>query len=557
MTMIIALAALISPPVMTRPGPPPDTTYVGAIRELTRIIPEFMQRLQVPGASIALVDGQRVVWSRGFGHTDLTKRHQVTPETLFSLQSISKTYTAIGVLRAIDKGLLQLDDPLKKFLPAFTVRSRLGSDQADRITIRHLLSHQAGFGHEAPIGGNFDDRPTTFEDHIRSISDSWLLFPVGHHYSYSNLGIDLAGYVMQVISKKPFAAYMKDEVFTPLGMDSSTFDQVRAFRHHSIAKGHERDRIVPDLQIVIVPSGGMYSSVIDMAKFVMFELANGRVGGRQVLSLERLHEMATPQFSLVEQQGGYGLGLGVSQQYGTKMQQHGGGGYGYSTQQTWLPEYQLGVVVLTNSNSGIASSLADTAMRLMIRTKYGAIPPNPPLRLTDRPSVSVNAAALRSLEGTYKPRGGIVRFEVRDGVLHRRTSDTSTVALTARSPTEFTTQAVRFTFDIVADSVPRGVWMLSCCSLEYWSRNDGPQDPPGPARVEWAGLQGRYRTRIYGGELFTDVSVRNGYLYLSWSGGLKLTEHSPGLFFVAGDEAVQLEPRRLVIGNRPFVKVDP
>ena len=92
-----------------------------------------------------------------------------------------------------------------------------------RITLRHLLSHTAGFTHEAPNGNSFAIGKGTFESHCRSISDTWLRFPVGHHFEYSNLGVDLAGYILQRVSGLPFHAYLRRELFAPLGLTRTTF----------------------------------------------------------------------------------------------------------------------------------------------------------------------------------------------------------------------------------------------------------------------------------------------------------------------------------------------
>jgi len=546
----------------------PDAKYSSVIAELKRVIPPWMEFTASPGLSIALVDGQRRVWSAGFGYTDWTKAHPVTTRTLFSLQSISKTYTTIGVLRAVERGLIKLDAPITQYVPWFTIRSRFAEHAEQTITIRHLLSHWSGLGHEAPRGGNYDDRPVSFEDHVRSIADSWLHFPVGHHFSYSNIGIDLAGYALQAASGKPFAKYMHDEVFTPLGMDSSTYDQDLAYRNHLVAPGYVNKRKLPRLPIVIIPSGGMYSSVDDMAKFVSFALGGGKVGGRQVVPFMRLHEMTTPQFLPLEHPGGYGLGIAVSpQQYGTTVLQHGGGGYGYSACQVWVPEYQVAVIVLSNGNGGGSCAyrgggVADTALRLMIRAKYGSVPTDRQVASSARSGPSPDPTVLRRLAGTYSGTG-FLRFEAAGPLLRRRVNDTTVVALTAISPIAFTTTGVEYTFDLSDAGTPRGVWVLACCGQQHWPwtprylhRNDGPDDPPGPNHPRWATLVGRYRAQVYGDDLTIGILVRNGYLYTTWPGADRLEEHSPNLFFTSYGEPVEFEPGRMLFGNRPFVKVE-
>ena len=99
------------------------------------------------------------------------------------------------------------------YLPDFTVNSRFEEDPCDKMTLTLLLNHRAGFTHEAPMGNNYDASFTSFEDHVLSIQDTWLRFPVGERFSYSNLGIDLAGYVLQVVSGMPFHAYVQQHIF--------------------------------------------------------------------------------------------------------------------------------------------------------------------------------------------------------------------------------------------------------------------------------------------------------------------------------------------------------
>ena len=136
----------------------------------------------------------------------------VTPDTIFSVQSTSKNFTAMSVLLAVQDGLLNLDVPITTYLPDFTVHSIFEEHPERKITLRMLLSHTAGFTHEAPVGNNFDLGPVSFEDHIKSISDTWLRFPVGTGYAYSNLGIDLAGYILQKASGQPFAEYVEEKL---------------------------------------------------------------------------------------------------------------------------------------------------------------------------------------------------------------------------------------------------------------------------------------------------------------------------------------------------------
>ena len=197
--------------------------YANLLNSLSSRIQEGMKKENIPGLSIAIVDNGKIIWSNGFGFTDNSKQQPVSDSTLFSIQSVSKTYTTIGFIRASERLGIKLDDKLVRFYPAFTIKTHYGNNEIGKITFRHLLSHWAGFPHEAPLGGNYDERYASFNEHIASLSDSWMKAPVGTRYSYSNVGVDLVGYTLQIVSKKPFEQYMKAEVLEPLGMKDSTF----------------------------------------------------------------------------------------------------------------------------------------------------------------------------------------------------------------------------------------------------------------------------------------------------------------------------------------------
>ena len=128
------------------------------------------------------MDGDRVVWQQGFGSTESDARTPVTVDTIFSVQSMSKAFTVTAVMRAVQAGRLDLDVPITTYLPSFEVRSAFEPHPERRITLRMLLSHTAGFTHEAPLGNNYEPEPGDFEAHVASIADTWLRPPVGTGY---------------------------------------------------------------------------------------------------------------------------------------------------------------------------------------------------------------------------------------------------------------------------------------------------------------------------------------------------------------------------------------
>jgi CubicO group peptidase (beta-lactamase class C family) len=549
------------------PAVRPTIDYSPIIAKLKEQLPQQMAQMNVPGLAIALVDGDKLVWAEGFGTTNRGSQTKVTADTLFNLMSISKTYTATGFLIAAEKGLMKLDEPLKKYYPQFTVNSRFGADEANKITFRHLLSHHSGLKSLIPC------RDCQYADYIRSISGTWLKFPVGERYSYSNLGIHLAAYALELRSGKPFDQFMNEELFKPLGMTSSTFNYKGVASYPSVAQAHIGDRILPVVQTPMMPAVVMYSTVKDMAKFISFHLAGCKIGGKQIIGENLLKEMYTPQFPIEGQVGGYGLGILSAPLRSGTLLAHGGGGDGYRTNHMWTPEYQVGVVILTNSESGDPWTIAQAAFQQMIEAKYGpdsrTDPAKPdsrtgPAKLTDRPIITVDTKLLQQLAGTYQFsryqeafKGHLATFKVKEDALYIVTA-AHEVKLNAHSPTEFTRRGLKFTFILDEKGKPRGIQYIypsgSGSSGEFWPFNDNPDEEAGPNKKEWQDFVGEYTYKINDDTLKVSVMIKNGYLYLDRWGGLKLNEYKPGLFFTPDGEAVIFQGDRMLLDNMHYRK---
>jgi CubicO group peptidase (beta-lactamase class C family) len=304
----------------------------------------MMKKANIPGCALALVDDKEILWAEGFGTTDFKRKIPVTPETVFSIQSMSKTFTATAAMFAVSDGLVELDTPITEYLPNFTVNSKFEKRPEQKITLRFLLSHRAGFTHEAPVGNNYDTISASFEDHVLSISDTWLKFPVGQKRDYSNLGIDLAGYILQVRSGKPFTQYVKDKIFDPLNMSNSSLDMQIISENKNRAIGHQFGIKKIPLEIPMVAAGGVYTNAIDLSQFVKFHLNFGKTNSREVIDEQILSEM-------YGKTDGHCLALGKGKKHDTFYYAHGGGGFGFLTYMIWYPEYGIGAIELTNSTS--------------------------------------------------------------------------------------------------------------------------------------------------------------------------------------------------------------
>ena len=212
-----------------------------------------------------------------------------------------------------------------------------------------LLSHTAGFTHEAPVGNNNDMEPGTWETHITSISNTWLKFPVGRGHSYSNLGIDLAGLILEQVTEMPFQMYAKTHLFEPLEMQNSTFDieEIERLENRAIGQSGIFNQI-PSVT-TIMPSGGVYASANDMAQYLQFHINLGTLAGQPLLDTQLIEQMYKPHFQ-ASAVNNYGLGLYIRQgRYDAIKLLHNGGGFGFMSQMTWYPDLKIGVVWLSNS----------------------------------------------------------------------------------------------------------------------------------------------------------------------------------------------------------------
>lgn len=331
-------------------------TTESLIDKYSTLIPQEMRKQHIPGMAIAIVDNNQVVWSEGFGFTDWDHKTPITADTPFSIQSMTKSFTAAAVMLAVQDELVDLDTPINKYLPDFQINSIFEEHPEEKITLRHLLSHTAGFTFDAQVGNNNDLDAGTWQDLITSISNTWLLFPVGTRYDYSNNGINLAAHIVEVQAGMPFQQYVKTRLLDPLGMTHSTLDidAIRAMPGRAI--GHSAFfRQIPISPIMA--AGGLYTSANDMARYLLFYLNLGKVNPAtaeetQLLKADLIKTMYDGQFPVSADQG-YGLGLAFSRAQdatNTLEIQHGGGGFGFLSDMAWYPQINFGIVWLSNTS---------------------------------------------------------------------------------------------------------------------------------------------------------------------------------------------------------------
>jgi CubicO group peptidase (beta-lactamase class C family) len=512
--------------------------------KLAEWLPGQIKKAKIPGAVIAVIDDQKMIWEKTCGHIDGPGSRSVDAKTLFCVRSVSKNFTALAVLMAVQDGLVDLDTPIKEYLPGFTVRSRFGPNPEKRITLRHMLAHRAGFTHDPPLTNNLNDS-NDFLGYIKSISTTWLLSPVGYRWSYSNYGYDLAAYILQVRSGKSFARYVKEKVLDPIGMTDSSFDLESVLGRQNRARGHNVDNRHVPLRFPEIPSAGLYSNLLDMGRYVRFHLNNGIVNGRRILQVDLMKTFHSLLLALPGQRTGYGCGLFREVTGNTFSLYHPGGGRGFQSLMILYPDLKYGVVILTNLyEHNLTGIQARKIINGPIFKRYGQNPAAEP-GTEKMIKLKPYASRIRAIMGRYGDSNGYV-IQYKNGIpgiypgtdtFHPLTFYDDNGQLVGMFG-KF--REVRFLppYGNNCGSLMIVHRLFSNSNIHYFPFNDSPIDPPGPDKPGWRTYLGEYEIMWQDEPLETvRISMKNGYLYYGES---RCIEHEPGLFFLYNGEALDL-----------------
>lgn len=367
------------------PAPAQDFT---AVEQTAR---EEIARLKIPGAAIAVVKGDRVVFAKGFGVANIETGEAMRPEMVFRLGSTTKMFTAAALCGLAAEGKIDLDAPIGKVLP--WLPPRLAA-----ITANQLLSHTAGVLDSTPMYGPHDD--DALGKGIRSWTDGWLFTAPGKIFSYSNPGYWLAGYLVETLTGKPYADAMDARLFKPLGMERTTFRPLLAMTW-PLAQGHDTLAGVPRIarpaadNAASWPAGSMFSNMNDLARFVIAFLNDGAVDGKRVLDPKVIAMLSTPHAPFPDGSGSYGYGLMLSERRGVRMVEHGGSRTGYGSGIQMAPEQRVGIIMITNRSGAGLPATMEKAAELILPLREKSAP-------AKRESLPVTADDVAMLAGVYR-----------------------------------------------------------------------------------------------------------------------------------------------------------
>ncbi|MDF2629450.1 MAG: beta-lactamase [Symbiobacteriaceae bacterium] len=345
-----------------------------------------MGRTKLSSVTIALVEGDQVIYQRGFGLANREKGIPASPRSNYCIGSVTKSFTSLAIMQLQEQGLLSVDDPVERFLP-LRVRP-FGED----IRIRHLMSHTSGlpalaylenvlryhhgaFDRYLPMGG-VDDMLSFVNG-----ADDWVEAKPGERWFYLNEGYVLLGAIIEKVSGIKYADYIQEKILRPL-------DMIRSFHQREMAK-QDLDMAVPyalDNGKHVAsdypwgqaePDGGLISNVQDMARYVQMYLS----GGKGIVSQASLDAMAAPavrtppeDVATGEPASYYGFGLGTSDFYGRRLVGHTGMMYVATAAMRFLPEQKIGAVVLANGTGYALANIADFALATLLGEDPWQIP---------------------------------------------------------------------------------------------------------------------------------------------------------------------------------------
>ncbi|MEV2253534.1 serine hydrolase domain-containing protein [Streptomyces sp. NPDC050147] len=316
-----------------------------------------------PGAALAVIEDGRVVHQRGFGEDG--RGRAVTPDTPFLWGSLSKPVTGLAVMQQVETGRVDLDSPVRTYLPWFKLADR---DVSDRVTVRHLLTHTSGIPTSASteIGDRYDNAPGALAGAARDLAAVEPADRPGRSFAYSSAGYAVLGALVEEVSGRPFGAYLHEKILDPLGMEHAVATE-RDFARERVAPGHRSvfGNAVPfdaPYDTSGVPYGHVGGSVKDLARFTLAELGGGDLHGHRVLSAKGIAYTQRGHVKSSTDRYGLGWSVGTLKGTGERMIWHDGALPGHQAMLVMLPDSDRAVIVLQNAYHQLrAKEFADAA----------------------------------------------------------------------------------------------------------------------------------------------------------------------------------------------------
>lgn len=318
-----------------------------------------MKNCRIPGFSLGIVKDDKILYMKGYGTADPSNRG-VTPQTPFHIASLSKSFTAMAIMQLADEGKIDLDQPVKAYIPWFSLSDK---QQSSKITVRQLLNHTSGLGTHAEYDiASLRGDDTRIEEFVRKMNRLELSHKPGETFQYNNANYIILGQVIQSVTGLTYEDYIQQKIFKPLGMNHSYVSQEEA-KKDGLAMGYRTVFGFPSpvelpYRTDFLPAYSILSSSEDMSKYMIALMNHGKFENTQILSEVSLKEMFAPS-SQVSKWESYGLGWYVT----SGSVYHGGEVTHYQSKLKILPEDSLGIVLMYNTSSSTLTTLFKVGYR--------------------------------------------------------------------------------------------------------------------------------------------------------------------------------------------------
>lgn len=314
---------------------------------------------QIPGISVAIVHDQDLIWSGAFGYAHPEKKAPATPQTLYSICSISKLFTSIAIMQLRDAGKLNLNDPIENYLPEYRLKQKFSDSPA--VTLRGILTHSSGLPRESnhpywsPPDFKFPGRDQIFAE----LEKQETLYPADTYFQYSNLGMSLAGEIVAQVSGLSYEDYIKQNILDPLNLQDTQPYLPEKEKGKRLATGYSaitrqgNRKKVPFFQAKGIAAAAGYSSTVeDLARFASWQFRLLKNKNKEVLNANTLREMHRVHWTDPDWKTTWGLGFSVWQRKETTFVSHGGSCPGFRSHFVLEPRNQIGIIFMANA-SGI------------------------------------------------------------------------------------------------------------------------------------------------------------------------------------------------------------
>ena len=343
-----------------------------------------MRSQHIPGAVLAIVRDDHVIYMQAMGMRDIEHNLPVTPDTLFPIGSCTKSFTSMEIARSADRGLLSLDDHPRNFLPYL----KLADPDADaRITIRDMLSHRTGLKAYADLAA--EPGVLTREEYIRAATSAKPAVKFRTRFQYSNAMYAAAGEIAGRVNHSTWEEVIANDLFRPLGMTSSVSIITDMLKSPDHATGYVFDKsyravAAPKSLTALAPGGAVASSARDLTQWLRMLTS----GGKRFISPAMFRELTTPLIAVTPTTS-YALGWAVYDWNGLRVIEHNGGSEGISALISFIPEKRLGFVFLANTSSSLMTKVGNGAGKLLYPLLLGQkTPPVPPAPAPPEPVVA-------------------------------------------------------------------------------------------------------------------------------------------------------------------------